>query len=65
MRFCVSGSYIYVPDEINKIVIDGFQRGREAKGHNPIQRLMNMDRNNRSSLLLLRRPKLLETKTRK
>ena len=23
MRFCVSGSYIYVPDEINKIVIDG------------------------------------------
>ena len=38
---------------------------REAKGHNPIRRLINMDRNNRSSLLLLRRPKLLETKTRK
>ena len=42
-----------------------FQRGREAKGHNLIRRLINMDRNNRSSLLLLRRPKLLETKTRK
>ena len=37
-----------------------FQRGREAKGHNPIRRLINMDRNNRSSLLLFRRPKLLK-----
>ena len=23
MRFCISGSYLWVPDEINKIVING------------------------------------------
>ena len=30
MRFSVSCSYIYVPDEINKIVIDGFKSNTQS-----------------------------------